>query len=88
MSHYESQMSAKRKDEMAIQRIEALDPAGLHQTVVQNRISMCGVIPVAVTLVACKALGASRCELIAYATSGDVTRDYDQVVGYAGFVVS
>jgi len=34
--------------------------------------------------VASRALGASDAELIRYQTSGDVSGDYDQVVGYAG----
>jgi AmmeMemoRadiSam system protein B len=50
-------------------------------------ISMCGVISTTVTLVASLALGASSVELIRYATSGDVTGDYVQVVGYASFIV-
>jgi AmmeMemoRadiSam system protein B len=45
---------------------------------------MCGVIPATITLVACKELGATHAELVKYATSGDVSGDYLQVVGYAG----
>jgi MEMO1 family protein len=33
-------------------------------------------------------MGASHSELIKYMTSGDVTGDFDQVVGYAGMIVS
>jgi len=33
-------------------------------------------------------LGASRAELVKYATSGDVSGDRNLVVGYAGIVVS
>jgi AmmeMemoRadiSam system protein B len=36
---------------------------------------------------ACRGLGASRGELVRYATSGDVTGDRDQVVGYAAVAV-
>jgi hypothetical protein len=68
-------------------KILALDPEGLYQTVADHRISMCGVIPTTIALAAAKALGASRGELIRYATSGDVTGDFSQVVGYAGLVV-
>jgi len=48
---------------------------------------MCGVIPTTVTLVASLALEADFAKLIRYATSGDVTGDYVQVVGYASFVI-
>jgi AmmeMemoRadiSam system protein B len=87
MTHYESQDSAKAKDQLAIDRILELDSWGLYDTVARHRISMCGVIPTTITLDACKALGAGSAELVRYATSGDVTGDYGQVVGYAGFVV-
>jgi AmmeMemoRadiSam system protein B len=87
MTHYESQDIAGTNDKSAIERILALDPTGLYDTVVQNNISMCGVIPTTITLIACKTLGATQAELVKYATSGDVTGDYAQVVGYAGCTV-
>lgn len=87
MTHYESQKSAKEKDKLAIDRILDLDPAGLYETVSRHGISMCGVIPTTIVLEACKALGAGKAELVRYATSGDVTGDNAQVVGYAGFIV-
>jgi AmmeMemoRadiSam system protein B len=37
--------------------------------------------------VACKLLGATRAELVKYTNSGEVSGDYEQVVGYAGIVV-
>jgi len=36
---------------------------------------------------ACSRLGAKAATLIRYATSGDVTGDYREVVGYAGIAV-
>ena len=87
MTHYESQKSAKKKDKLAIDRILDLDPAGLYETVSRHGISMCGVIPTTIALEACKLLDAGKAELVQYATSGDVTGDNTQVVGYAGFIV-
>jgi hypothetical protein len=87
MSHYESQEQAQFKDRLAIDKILALDPQGLLETVTGNNISMCGVIPTTVTLLASLTLGAGSAELIRYATSGDVTGDYAQVVGYASFII-
>lgn len=87
MTHYETQERANAQDRLAIDRVLALDPRGLYETVRGHGISMCGVIPTTITLVAAKALGAKRARLIRYATSGDVTGDYRQVVGYASFVV-
>ena len=87
MTHYESQESAKAKDKKAIDRVLGLDPEGLMDVVSRNNISMCGVIPATVMLFAAKKLGAKKAALVRYATSGDVSGDYDQVVGYAGMVV-
>ncbi len=87
MTHYESQKQAETKDQMAIDRILALDPRGLLETVSQNDISMCGVGPMVATLVAARELGANKAELVKYDTSGRVSGDYDQVVGYAGIII-
>ncbi|MBG0790924.1 MAG: AmmeMemoRadiSam system protein B [Desulfovibrionaceae bacterium] len=88
MSHYISHDSAKRRDAMALDAAVALDPAGLFETVRSNNISMCGVMPMTVGLYAALELGATKGELVTYATSGEVSGDYDQVVGYAGVLVS
>ncbi len=87
MSHYISRELAERKDRMAIDAILDLDPERLHATVLRERISMCGFHPTTAMLVAAKTLGASRGELVRYATSGDVTKDYSSVVGYAGLII-
>jgi AmmeMemoRadiSam system protein B len=86
MSHYERAATAKDKDSKAIQQILNLDPLGLYRTVRDNGITMCGYGPAVSMLAACNALGASRAELIKYANSGDVSGDYEQVVGY-GIVI-
>jgi AmmeMemoRadiSam system protein B len=87
MTHYESQESAQKKDQLAIDRVRSLDPSGLLETVDENNISMCGVIPTTITMIAAKELGATTANLVAYATSGDVSGDYSYVVGYAGFII-
>ncbi len=43
--------------------------------------------PAVAMLAACKALGATTAELVKYANSGEVSGDYEQVVGYAGVVI-
>jgi AmmeMemoRadiSam system protein B len=75
------------KDRKAIDRILALDARGLYDTVRHERISMCGYGPTTTMLTAALALGATRAELVRYATSGDVSGDYERVVGYAGIIV-
>lgn len=87
MTHYESAESAKRKDGMALDRVLAMDPEGLLRICSNEGITMCGVVPSAVMLVAARQLGAQQAELVAYATSGDITGDRRQVVGYAAVTV-
>jgi len=87
MSHYEKAASAKEKDFKAIQHIFNLDPEGLYRTIKDYGITMCGYGPAIAMLVACKLLGATKAELIKYTNSGEVSGDYEQVVGYAGIVV-
>lgn len=88
MNHYEDDATTRVKDHKAIDQILALDPSGLHQTVINESISMCGFGPAVAMLTAAKRLGATRAELVEYATSGDVSGDRDSVVGYAGIVIS
>ncbi len=88
MSHYVPAAEAREKDRLALDRLLALDPRGLHDVVTREGISMCGFVPATVVLVASVAQGARRAEIVRYATSGDVTGDDSSVVGYAGAVLS
>jgi AmmeMemoRadiSam system protein B len=87
MNHYENDSVTRVKDRMAIDRILALDAAGLHEVVTKEKISMCGLGPTVAMLTAARRLGATSAELVKYATSGDVSGDRDIAVGYAGVVV-
>lgn len=87
MSHYVTDSMARKKDKKAIDRILALDPEGLYNTVRKENISMCGFMPVTTMLFAALKLGAREAELVKYMTSGEVSGDYDYVVGYAGMII-
>lgn len=87
MTHYESADEAKKKDDLAIGEVLALNPAGLIKVCRDRNITMCGVIPAATMLVAAMELGAKQARLIRYATSGDVTGDRRQVVAYAALTI-
>jgi len=87
MNHYESDTITRVKDHKAIERVLALDARGLWEVVMNEDISMCGFGPTVVMLTAAKLLGATSATLVKYATSGDVSGDYNSVVGYAGIIV-
>lgn len=87
MSHYVSDGVARQKDKKAIDMILSLNPEGLYETVIKEKISMCGYLPVVSMLYAVKNLGANSARLVKYATSGEVSGDYDYVVGYTGIII-
>jgi MEMO1 family protein len=88
MNHYESEAITRAKDERAIARILALDPRGLYDAVRSEGITMCGYAATVAMLVAVRELGATGATLVRHATSGEVTGDLNEVVGYAGIVIS
>ena len=88
MNHYESEAVTRVKDRKALDQILAMSPEGLYEVVQREKISMCGYGPAVSMLTASKLLGATKAELVRYATSGTVSMDFDHVVGYAGIVVS
>jgi AmmeMemoRadiSam system protein B len=87
MNHYESDALTRAKDEMAVAQILRLDPRGLYDTVRAEGITMCGYAATTAMLVAMRDLGAESAEVVRYATSGDITGERDEVVGYAGLIV-
>ncbi len=87
MNHYENQTITLEKDQWAIDKILTQDPKGLFDTVHSKKISMCGIIPTTVMLATCNKLKAKRTLLVDHKTSGDVSGDFEKVVGYAGLII-
>lgn len=87
MTHYEPQEAAEKKDKEAIAAITDLDEDRLMHKVRTLNITMCGFAPVIIMLSAAKVLGAKSARLVKYQTSGDVTGDFESVVGYAGIII-
>jgi AmmeMemoRadiSam system protein B len=88
MTHYESDDVIRRKDRFAIEAIRRGDPEGLEREVHARGITMCGLGPTLTLLHAAPRLGATAISLARYATSAEVSGDYQRVVGYAGFVIT
>ncbi|MDQ1281391.1 MAG: hypothetical protein QG670_2656 [Thermoproteota archaeon] len=87
MTHYEPQNRAESKDKQAIEAILKLDEAQLQSVVESQNITMCGYGPTSVAIIASKSLGATKAQLLCYKTSGDLTNDRSQVVGYASLKI-
>jgi AmmeMemoRadiSam system protein B len=76
---------------LALDRLDAFDPAGMLRVCRLHDVTMCGVVPTAVALEAARALGADRVERLAFTDSHAVRGgrgESDYTVGYAGYRVS
>ena len=82
LSHYYNQTIANRMDGEIIDRIATLDPESVLEAEQQGVGQACGIGAIAAVLWASKEMGAEKAEILNYATSGDVSGDYDGVVGY------
>jgi AmmeMemoRadiSam system protein B len=87
-THYETQEYAENVDKQAINAILEFNPKKLYNMIYRQNLTMCGPGPITAMLITSKTLGAKKAELLKYATSGDITGMYDQVVGYASLIVS
>ena len=85
MNHFATEEEGRRRDNLALQAIEAGSPEKLLEICHKEDISMCGAIPAAIVMQALRFLfGDTRGEILAYQTSADVNGDKSSVVGYAG----
>ncbi|MFC1640082.1 AmmeMemoRadiSam system protein B [Gemmatimonadota bacterium] len=88
MTHFETALTAARKDRGALDAIERFDGEGLLSYCHRENVSMCGRAPSAVVLEATRSLGATRAEVVDYRHSGLVTGDDSDVVAYAGVLIT
>jgi MEMO1 family protein len=88
MTHYEPRAAADKKDHYVLKKLSDMNPAILYRAVLDHNISMCGIMPVTIALIAAMALGATKTEVVRYTDSGAVSGDTDQVVGYAGVILA
>jgi len=86
-SHYVPDAQAKSGDLYAIESLARLDTKEFYRRIREKRVTACGYGPISAMVAVSQCMGAGRGELIRYATSGDVTGDRDQVVGYAAIAV-
>lgn len=86
-SHYIPEETARDQDLYAIQALETLDTGEFYRRIARRNISACGYGPITAMAVACRSMGAAEGRLLGYATSGEVTGDRNEVVGYAAIAV-
>jgi MEMO1 family protein len=85
-THYESNEFAHKQDSALIEPILELDVDRFYDVLHKKDISACGYGAIASTMIACKEIGATKGELLKYATSGDISGDKSSVVGYGSII--
>lgn len=87
LSHFYDQETANRLDAEMLKRFESFRPEEIFEAEHAGKGFACGHAAVAAVLYAARELGADKVQVLHHATSGDVTGDFEQVVGYGAAVV-
>ena len=82
LTHYEPAEAAKEKDTALLRQVEKMDVEGFYSTLEKLQVTACGFGPIATVMEAARKLGLAKGELLKYASSGDMTGENLQVVGY------
>lgn len=86
-SHYIPAAEAEKYDIYAINALGNLDTGLFYKRIITEGISACGYGPIIAMTECCRLMGAEYSELLKYSTSGDITGEYSEVVGYAAISV-
>lgn len=87
LSHYEPDARTRAQDQQLLEAIAALDGAEFLRRVRTCQAVVCGNGVIALVLEAVRALGATRADCVAYATSAQAGGDPEAAVGYAGVIL-
>jgi AmmeMemoRadiSam system protein B len=88
LSHFYSQTIANELDGELLRRVAEFDPEGVLKAEDEGVGFACGRAAVAAVMWAARGLGADKIQILNYATSGDVTGNFSEVVGYASAVMT
>lgn len=87
LSHFHPEKEANKLDGAIQKAVESLDPGAVMETLYSGKGEACGAGPVSAVMAAAKRLGATEVRSLDYATSGTVTGDFSEVVGYYSAVL-
>ena len=87
LSHFYSHAIAESLDDEILRQVAAFNPTGVLQVEEQGRGFACGHGAIAAVLWATRELGADTVKILKHSTSGDITGDYEKVVGYAAAAI-
>jgi len=87
LSHFYDQKTALALDKEMLTRFESFQPESIFEAERTGKGFACGHAAVAAVLWAARELGADRVQVLHHATSGEVTGNYQDVVGYGAAAV-
>jgi AmmeMemoRadiSam system protein B len=82
LSHFYNVKKASILDNVVVDNLKNFNEDKLFNDLQQGSCEMCGGGPAIAVMKACKLLGANKSQVLMYRTSGDITGEYDEVVGY------
>lgn len=82
LSHYHSQKQAEELDNLVVEAVAKYDPELLYNRLKTDSCEACGGGPIITAMLVTQNMGATKAKPLLYATSGDITGDRSQVVGY------
>jgi AmmeMemoRadiSam system protein B len=82
LTHYEPAKVAREKDSALIEQVLKMDVEGFYSTLEMLNVTACGFGAIATVMLTAESLGLRRAELLKYSSSGDISGDNLQVVGY------
>lgn len=88
LSHFHTAAEAERRDGVVLDDLESFDPERLMEDLENGEAEACGGGPVVAVMIAARALGAHRLQILAHTHSGKITHDHHSVVGYCSAVMS
>lgn len=87
LSHFYDQQTAQKLDQEMLNRFTTLNPTTIFEAEQTGKGFACGHAAVATVQWVAKELGANNVQILKYATSGDITGDFQSVVGYGAAAI-
>jgi len=88
LSHFYTHSTANELDAEILRQVADFNPHGVLEAELEGKGFACGKGALAAVLWAALDLGADNVQVLHHATSGDITGDFDQVVGYGAAVIT
>jgi len=82
LSHFHTHNEAVRMDHKALNAMELWDYLSMARNFESRVWEACGGGPIVATMIAAERLGAQQAQVLKYAHSGNVSGDFERVVGY------